>query len=476
VNARETVARNSSSDSGDAARDDIAGRLEELLGEPLAGRVTQLSSGASRRTFALATASGRELVAQLERGQKLSGATPAQAPLLEAAARAGVPVPQVVAHGRDDPVLGPAWTVVEALSGTTDPKRILAGEDVPGGAELIEQIAAALAAVHSVPADSALAPEVADPLALLREMHDSLGEPHPTFELAFRRLETARPAAGPRALVHGDFRMGNLMVAPQGLTGVLDWELAHLGDPAEDLGWLCVPAWRFTRPQLPAAGLGTREQLLAAYERHAGRRVDAATLAWWELAGTLRWGVICVMQAFVHLSGSAHSIEHAVIGRRACEVEWDLLNLLEADGERTAAPSPPRGDAPTPRADSLAAAQAAIHDRPTALELLAAARSTLGDDVLPVVDGRAAFQLRVTMRALGIVARELEGAERHTTLHDDVLRSLGVRDEGALAAAVRDGALDGREAELLGALRETVRAKLEVANPGYLRSEAGQQR
>jgi hypothetical protein len=264
--------------------------------------------------------------------------------------------------------------------------------------------------------------------------------------------------------------MGNLMVAPDALTGVLDWELAHIGDPAEDLGWLCVPAWRFGRPQLPAAGLGTREQLLAAYERNAGRRVDAATLAWWELAGTLRWGVICVMQAFVHLSGSAHSIEHAVIGRRACEVEWDLLDLLDAEdlGE---APSPA-----TAQPESRARARAPIDDRPTALELLAAARTTLGDDVLPVVEGRAAFQLRVTMRALGIVARELEGAERHAALHARVLRSLGVGDEHALAAAVRDGALDGREAELRSALRETVRAKLEVANPGYLRSAAAQSR
>jgi aminoglycoside phosphotransferase (APT) family kinase protein len=446
--------------------EDISRRLEELLDEPLSGGVTRLSSGASRTTFALSTSSGRELVAQLERGGKLSGDTPPQARLLEAAAHAGVPVPVVVAHGRDDPVLGEAWTVVEALAGTTDPKQILSGDGVPGGEELIEQIAAALAAVHRMPADPALAPEVADPLALLRTMHDRLGEPHPVFELAFRRLESSRPASGPPTLVHGDFRMGNLMVAAHGLTGVLDWELAHVGDPAEDLGWLCVPAWRFDRPDLPAAGLGTREQLLAAYERHAGRNLDAATLAWWELAGTLRWGVICVMQAHVHLSGAAHSIEHAVIGRRACEVEWDLLALLDAQHVSSSAPQH--------AAESAGGAgdevhRPRLHDRPTALELLAAARRTLGDDVLPQVEGRSAFQLRVTMRALGMVARELDGAERHARVHQQALHSLGVRDEPELAAAVREGALEGREQELLAALRGTVRAKLEVANPGYLR-------
>jgi hypothetical protein len=231
-----------------------------------------------------------------------------------------------------------------------------------------------------------------------------------------------------------------------------------------------VPAWRFTRPALPAAGLGTREQLRAAYERHAGRSVDAPTLAWWELAGTLRWGVICVMQAFVHLSGSAHSIEHAVIGRRACEVEWDLLDLLD---ERDATHAP--AAQPAPAADGAPPAAAAdartrLHDRPTALELLAAARTTLGDDVLPAVSGRAAFQLRVTMRALGIVTREFEGAERHARVHGHALRSLGVEGEPELARAIRDGAFDGRESELQAALRSSVRAKLEVANPGYLRS------
>ena len=129
-----------------------------------------------------------------------------------------------------------------------------------------------------------------DQLALLRQMHDQLGEPHPTFEFAFRALQADRPPAAPRTLVHGDFRIGNLMVGEDGVTGVLDWELAHVGEPVEDLGWLCVRAWRFMRPDRPAAGLGTREELLAAYEHHAAVEVDPAALRWWELAGTLRWG------------------------------------------------------------------------------------------------------------------------------------------------------------------------------------------
>jgi aminoglycoside phosphotransferase (APT) family kinase protein len=445
----------------------ISERLREALGEPLTGELRRLSGGASRETFAFATASQGELIAQIDPRGTVHADRPPQAPLLEAAARTGVPVARVVARGSEDAVLGRSWTVLEALAGTTDPRQILAGEGVPEAGELIDSIGAALAAIHRMPADPALAPAVDDPLAQVRGWHDGLREPHPTFELAFRALEAERPPAARRALVHGDFRMGNLMVGADGVTGVLDWELAHLGDPVEDLGWLCVPAWRFTRPDRPAAGLGTREELAAAYQRHSGVEVDRAALGWWELAGTLRWGVICVMQAFTHLSGARRSIEHAVIGRRACEVEWDLLEQLDTrppagTPERLHAAAPastePRGQPPRAR----------LHDRPTALELTRAARGALGDDVLPGLEGRAEFQVRVTLRALGMIERELEHAADHAAVHAAALESLGVADESELAAAIRDGRLDGHEVEVFAALRATVRAKLEVANPRYL--------
>ncbi len=453
----------------------ISERLAEVLGEPLAGELRRLSGGASRETFAFATASRGELIAQIDPTGTLHADRPPQAPLLEAAARAGVPVARVVAQGSEDPVLGRSWTVLQALAGTTDPRQILAADGVPQAGELIDSIGAALAAIHRMPADPTLAPAIEDPLAQVRAWHDGLGEPHPTFELAFRALEAERPPAVQRALVHGDFRMGNLMVGADGVSGVLDWELAHLGDPLEDLGWLCVPAWRFDRPDRPAGGLGTREQLAAAYERHSGVEVDRTALGWWELAGTLRWGVICVMQAFSHLSGARRSIEHAVIGRRACEVEWDLLEQLD--------PRPPAGAPKQQHAATAAAAPAStesedqparprLHDRPTALELTRAARGALGEEVLPGLDGRAEFQLRVTLRALGMVERELEHAAPHAAVHAAALESLGVADESQLAGAIRDGRLDARKPEVFAALRSTTRAKLEVANPRYLLAAA----
>ena len=308
---------------------------------------------------------------------------------------------------------GSGWTVIEALAGTTDPKAILAGEGVPGGEQLIDELAGALAAIHRIPLDAASRCRRSRTRSRsLREWHDRLGEPHPAFELAFRALGAQRPAATRRTLVHGDFRMGNLMVEPGGLTGVLDWELAHIGDPVEDLGWLCVPAWRFQRAGSPGGRARRRARSCSsAYERHAGVAVDPAALRWWELAGTLRWGVICVMQAFTHLSGATRSVEHAVIGRRACEVEWDLLELLgSAAGVHAAAETTPRS---TARADAPP-----LHDRPTMLELLEAARGALGEDVLPQLEGRAGLP------AAGRAARARDRAARAGARRASTRRSM----------------------------------------------------
>ncbi len=135
--------------------------------------------------------------------------------------------------------------------------------------------------------------------------------------------------------MHGDFRTGNFIVGPEGLRAVLDWELAHLGDPVEDLGWFCVKSWRFGNVDRRAGGFGTAEELLAVYADASGRTVDPAHLHFWEVFGTLKWGVICEMQTFSHLNGLVRSVELAALGRRVAEQEWDLLELLD--------PRPARG-------------------------------------------------------------------------------------------------------------------------------------
>jgi len=152
-----------------------------------------------------------------------------------------------------------------------------------------------------------------------------------TFEWAFRWLAANRPAPSPSRLVHGDYRMGNLIVRGGELASVLDWELVHVGEIYEDLAWFCIRAWRFGEPQSRGAGgLGSIERFLSAYERASGTTVDRVGMRWWLIRATLCWGIICRYQAERHLSGQTRSVELAAIGRRVCETEWDLLDLLEA--------------------------------------------------------------------------------------------------------------------------------------------------
>src|SRR4051812_43743415 len=205
----------------------VAARLREVLGGPVE-HLEQLSGGASRETWIFdveSPAGPRGLVLQLDRVAAAEapgrGARPPQAPLLRAAARAGVPVASVVAAGEDDAVLGSSWTVVERLPGTADPRVILAGDGVPGAERLLDELAAALAAGHRMHLDEGVVPHVTDPLADLRSMHDERGHPHPPFELASRELEASRHASSRTCLVHGDFRMGNMLVDANGVTAVL---------------------------------------------------------------------------------------------------------------------------------------------------------------------------------------------------------------------------------------------------------------
>jgi aminoglycoside phosphotransferase (APT) family kinase protein len=171
-----------------------------------------------------------------------------------------------------------------------------------------------------------------------RDLYDSFDWPHPVFELAFRwieeRLGDAADSDGRIALVHGDFRHGNLLIAPDGVRGVLDWELAHRGDPHEDLGWLCVNSWRFGNIDLPVGGFGLREDLFAGYAAAGGQPVDSERVRFWEIMGSLKWGILCQVMLSVFERGIDRSVERAAIGRRSSEAEIDLLALL-CDGEAT---------------------------------------------------------------------------------------------------------------------------------------------
>jgi aminoglycoside phosphotransferase (APT) family kinase protein len=223
--------------------------------------------------------------------------------------------------------------IMQRIAGETIPRRILRDDAFAAARPLLaRQCGRILAAIHGLPMAqlpqlrrTTAASERAD---LTREIR-SFDQPRPVFELALRWLGDHDPGPPARVtLVHGDFRHGNLMVGADGVRAVLDWELAHLGDPMEDLGWICVNSWRFGEIDRPVGGFGTREELFAGYEAAGGIAVDAARVKFWEVMGTLRWGVMCVgmMQRF--RAGPDHSMERAMIGRRASETELDLLRLL----------------------------------------------------------------------------------------------------------------------------------------------------
>ncbi|MCZ7525113.1 MAG: phosphotransferase family protein [Acidimicrobiia bacterium] len=317
----------------------MAAVLARHLGRPVTVRaLRRLSGGASRESWSLdAEVEGGETLGLVLRrdpgGHSGHSSRDVEYRLLEATRLAGVPVPGVRVLLEPGDGLGDGF-VMDRVEGETIPRRILRDDAYAGARRAMARQCGEIAAlVHAV--DPATLPDLpvlgaVEQVEQYRDLLDALGEPHPAFELGLRWLEERVPP-GPEAptLVHGDFRNGNLVVGPEGVRAVLDWELAHLGDPVEDLGWLCVRSWRFGADDRPVGGFGSYEELLDAYGRASGRSVDLATLRYWEAFGTLKWGVVCVMQAATHLSGAVRSVELAALGRRAAEMEWDLLDLLE---------------------------------------------------------------------------------------------------------------------------------------------------
>jgi aminoglycoside phosphotransferase (APT) family kinase protein len=305
-----------------ATADELAAWLSSLLDGPVSG-LRRLSGGASRETWrfdlgGLGGVGGVPLILRRDPPGSPKGGMAVEARLLRAAGVCGVPVAEVLAADA-------SYMVTSFVEGETIPRKILRDPEYASARSVLaSHCGTALAAVQRIPvADFADLPD-ADPLVELRALLDSLGQPHPAFELGFTWLAAHRPAPSGHVVVHGDFRNGNLMVGPRGLRAVLDWELAHRGDPLEDLGWLCVKAWRFGVVDKPVGGFGSYAELVANY----GVPVDLDALRWWEALGTLRWGIICIMQAMAHVSGMVRSVELAAIGRRVCENEWDLLGYL----------------------------------------------------------------------------------------------------------------------------------------------------
>ena len=306
----------------------------------------RVPGGASRETWAFDARFGsqgttRPLILRRDPGPTTVGSDRAlEFRVLRAAHTAGVPVPEVLWLGDDPAILDGQFFVMERVDGEALARRLLRE---PRYAEarraMTGQLGAILAGIHAVPIDDAAlaalpgtgdeAPPATVELARYEQLYRALApEPHPVIEYGLRWLAARIPAPGRRVLVHGDYRIGNVLFGPEGVRVILDWEQAHVGDPMEDLGWMCVRAWRFGSP-LPVGGIGERDEFFRAYERAGGDAVDPEVVRFWEACGDLKWAVICIAQAKTYLDGGVKSVELASIGRRTAEAEYDLLELMD---------------------------------------------------------------------------------------------------------------------------------------------------
>jgi hypothetical protein len=267
---------------------------------------------------------------------------------------------------------------------------------------------------------------------LLAEL-DTVEEPHPAIELGVAWCRERLPLARPAVVSHGDFRVGNLVVGARGLVAVLDWEFAKLADPAEDLAWPLVRAWRFGADERRLGGVGDVEPYLARYAELTGVEVGTEELDAWEVLGNVKWAIGSLTQARRHLRGEERSVELAILGRLASEVEAELLSLLGH--------FPPPAESTSPSS----------HDRPSAAELADAVRGFLESEVLPVLDDRRLrFRTLVAMNALGIVERESPPPSER---------------DWSLARRIRSGDVQPEDA---GAIAADVEAKLRVSSPRAL--------
>ena len=415
------------------------------IGLPAPDGLERLSGGANMESWRFTAGDAvcvlrRAPSLEMMAGRPLDHA--AEAALIRAARAAGVMAPEVLVELIPSDGIGSGY-VMRAISGSPDPNLFLAEADPQTG---IADIARELAKTHQTDCSGLTVPmmDTAQALGELRNRFLSYGGDRPILALALRWLEANIPPPVTPRLVHGDFRLGNLMFEHGRLTGVLDWELAHLGDWHEDLAFGCMTVWRFSRPDRPGYGLTSVEELAAAYQAAGGEPFDPARFRFWTIYRTFWWALGCLQMGGFWRAGHDRSMERVVVARRTAEQELDLLLLLEdmaPEAERTR-PLP----AVMPPLESGMG-------EPSGAEILTAISEWLASDIKPLVAGRGKFDLAVARNALGIVAREIEQRPCAT--------------DAALSADLMSGQADLTTPGLLAQLRRSALAKLSADMPKY---------
>ena len=429
--------------------------------------VQQLTAGASQQTFRISVRhrEGHEAKYALRRAQpglersSYGQVSPSvEAELLELASSAHVPVPKVIESLHSTDGLGDGY-LMEWLQGETMGQRIVKLPELQSAREnLAFECGQALARIHAIEVTDRLQEVLhsVSPEELVRETWEAyitLETPQPMIDFTAQWLLNNLPPESDSALVHGDFRNGNLMVSEQGITAVLDWELCHLGDPMRDLGWLCVNSWRFGRRDLPVGGFGVVDDLVEGYEATSGSCVDRDALHFWEVFGSFWWSVTTLGMAQTWRTGETPSVERPVIGRRSSEAQMDCVHLL------------------IPGDIDSALLQRQQTELPTSAELVNSVRTHLKTSVLERLDGADKFLLRVAMNSLAIAERELQLTP--TLESEELSRLMALVGEGELAElrwrlvhALRSGEFPN-DSCLYEHLRLSVAGRLSIDQPTY---------
>ena len=435
----------------------------------------RLSGGASQETYRICVQiDGQEVLHAMRRtpggvhAEKVVGhpGLETEARLMQAAKHAGVPEPEVFHILRAEDGLGDGF-IMEWIEGEALGARINRSEQFE---QLRPKLAFAcgeiMAQVHNIDLDdSGLRPHLDEvsPEQFVRqtwERYQTLLTPQPMIDYAAQWLLANLPKNYTPSLVHNDFRNGNFMVSTDEIVAVLDWELAHIGDPMRDLGWICVNSWRFGSDK-PCGGFGSYEDLFAGYESVTGQPVDRDAVKFWEVFGSFWWAVGCLGMAEHYRTGPDKTVERPAIGRRSSECQVDCVNLLIAGPVKLEQVDEIASDVDMPRLD----------------ELLTSVRDFLRQDVMSETSGRTNFMARVASNSLDVVIREsqlgekvrsaelknLEGLFDHQGAHSSTLSELRWK----LVEQIRNGEVDLTSEPLQQYLRHSVVNQIAIDQPKY---------
>jgi len=458
---------------------DFNARLDAVIANRLPGcdgliAVERLSGGASQETYRIQAKAGagerllamRRAPGGLAPQSEATGVHPGlavEARLMQVARSVGVPEPEVFHVLEEADGLGEGflmeWLDGEALGGRI--VRSPAFEAVRP--KLAFECGRILARIHAIDLQASGLDQALDTITPAEfveqtwERYRQFPTPQPMIDYAGRWLMDHLPDAPRLTLVHNDFRNGNFMIDGQGIIAVLDWEVAHIGDPMRDLGWICTNSWRFGRSDLPVGGFGHYADLFAGYEAESGQPVNPEQVRFWEVFGSFWWAIGCLGMAEHYRSGPDQTVERPAIGRRSSECQVDCVNLLIPGPAQTVA-----GEGP-----------AAVSEMPRIDELLVSVRDYLRGDVMAQTAGRTNFLARVAGNSLDIVLRDLALGPSHRRAERARLQALFSSEAGLdelrwrLVHALRDGSLPLDHPGLADHLRATVVNQVAIDQPKY---------